>query len=478
MLARGLGPSGYGDLSFLLGSFVAIRSLVDVGASNAFFTFISQRPRGLRLYAFFSAIQLVELALMFVIIAAVMPDEYVLQIWVNNDRMVVILALLAAFLQQSVWQAIGQVGEAVRGTLLVQMGNLVVAVVNLGLMVGLIATGLMSIEHVFIATIVQYLGLSLVMGGILRRIVPRCDDASSIREIASEFWKYCRPMIWLSIFGGAYLFLDKWFLQYFGGSVEQGYFQIAVQFSLIGLLITSSILNVFWKEIAVAWEEGDLERVGKLYRYASRGLLLLSAGVAGVALPWAEEITFHFLGPRYVASWPVLAVMVLLPIFQSLTQINGAMLLACGHTKLYTAIGVFGMAISIPLSYLAVAPTNAVVPGAEMGAFGIAVKEVGTTFLMATIQSVAIATYHRWRFDGLFHIIAAMALLLLGWLSKIAVSTALAQLDVGSGKWELIFSLGLTGLLMLALLGILAVWQKNRLKVVFAIFRFKVPFAN
>jgi hypothetical protein len=49
---------------------------------------------------------------------------------------------------------------------------------------------------------------------------------------------------------------------------------------------------------------------------------------------------------------------------------------------------------------------------------------------------------------------------------------------VGSGKWELIFSLGLTGLLMLALLGILAVWQKNRLKVVFAIFRFKVPFAN
>ena len=45
LIARALNPAGYGDLMFLLGSFVAIRSLLDMGSSSAFFTFLSQRSR-------------------------------------------------------------------------------------------------------------------------------------------------------------------------------------------------------------------------------------------------------------------------------------------------------------------------------------------------------------------------------------------------------------------------------------------------
>jgi len=35
-IARALSPSPYGDMMFLIGSFVAIRSLLDLGSSNAF----------------------------------------------------------------------------------------------------------------------------------------------------------------------------------------------------------------------------------------------------------------------------------------------------------------------------------------------------------------------------------------------------------------------------------------------------------
>jgi len=55
LIARALNPAGYGDLMFLLGSFVAIRSLLDMGSSSAFYTFLSQRARGRRFYLVYFA---------------------------------------------------------------------------------------------------------------------------------------------------------------------------------------------------------------------------------------------------------------------------------------------------------------------------------------------------------------------------------------------------------------------------------------
>ena len=43
LIARQLGPNDFGILSFLLASFTALRSILDMGSSNAFFSFISKK---------------------------------------------------------------------------------------------------------------------------------------------------------------------------------------------------------------------------------------------------------------------------------------------------------------------------------------------------------------------------------------------------------------------------------------------------
>src|SRR5579863_9718891 len=45
LLARWLGPSSFGTMTFLLGTFLALRAVMELGSSSAFFTFMSQRPR-------------------------------------------------------------------------------------------------------------------------------------------------------------------------------------------------------------------------------------------------------------------------------------------------------------------------------------------------------------------------------------------------------------------------------------------------
>jgi O-antigen/teichoic acid export membrane protein len=55
IIARVLGPEEYGDYAFLLGSFVAAMGLLDMGTSNAFQTFMSQKERG-RMFVFRNSI--------------------------------------------------------------------------------------------------------------------------------------------------------------------------------------------------------------------------------------------------------------------------------------------------------------------------------------------------------------------------------------------------------------------------------------
>jgi O-antigen/teichoic acid export membrane protein len=462
LLARELSPQGYGELTFLIGTFVAARALMDAGISNAFFTFISQQSQSLKLYLFYCASQLIQFATLFLFVKLIIPDDILHLIWVNiDDRNQILLALCATFMQQSVWQAIIQVGEAARKTLLVQSANVVIAIASLGIVLWLSAINKMSILFVLAATFFLYLTASIVIGSYLKTVTPISPRITSIRLIASEFWRYCKPMLILSIVSGIYLFADKWLLQNFGGPIQQAFFQVASQCSLLTLLVTTSVLSIFWKEIAEAHTAENHSRVAMLYKYATRTLVTLSTAMAGVIIPWSEEIVLHFLGTDYKQSWIVVAVMLLCPIFQSLSQINGVYLMAVSNTKLYTAIGLFGMLITLPLSYLAVAPSIAVVPGLEMGALGFALKEVFTTIVVVAVQSFFIARSQGWRIDLDFTLATIGALVIFGYLVKLIISGAMKYFDIELSISSLIFAVSLSSLFVLVAL-IFIGWYRRK----------------
>src|SRR4051812_3568071 len=122
-VARGLGPEQFGDFNFLLGTFLAIRQLMDVGTSTAFYTFMSQRPRGpsfLKIYAAWIALQF---AVPFVLVALLMPQQWIDLVWLGQHKDIVLLGFAATFMQQQAWQAVTQIGESRRLTHRVQAFN-------------------------------------------------------------------------------------------------------------------------------------------------------------------------------------------------------------------------------------------------------------------------------------------------------------------------------------------------------------------
>jgi O-antigen/teichoic acid export membrane protein len=423
LIARGLSPVGYGELTFLLGSFVAIRALVDMGSSSAFYTFISRRPRRGRFYLFYFSWLVLQFAITLALVTFLMPSGLFEKIWLGQLRETVALAFVAVFMQQQVWQMVGQIGESARKTIKVQLLNITVAITYLVIVSLLFWLGDMSVQHVLLVTICLYGSAAILSYRLLReRKIRPAEEAGTYKQMLGEYWEYCKPMIWLAVAGFLYAFADKWMLQKFGGAAQQGYFQIASQFAQISLLATVSILNIFWKEIAEARARGDHGRVATLYTKINRGLVILSAVIAGLLIPWAKQIVAILLGPTYAQAWPVLAVMFLYPIHQSMGQIGGTMFMASGDTRKYVVLSISLMLCTLPVSYLVLAPTaGMLIPGLGLGAIGMAGYMVLTSVVTVNIQAWVIARHNGWQFDWHCQAVGIPLMITLGYAVKLFV---------------------------------------------------------
>ncbi len=453
LVARGLTPVGYGDLAYLLGSFLAVKALIDMGSGSAFYTFISQQTRGKNFYLMYYAWLLIQFTATVLLVTVLLPQHLINQIWLGNSREIILLALLASFMQQQVWTTVTQLGESTRQTVKVQLLGLTVIATHSVIVMILYFGGWLSIVAVLLAIIGEYILATIVSTKLLFSTPHNAASVaeSSISEVLSEYWKYCRPLILLAIVSFLYEFADRWMLQKYGGATQQGFYQISAQLAAVCLLATSSILNIFWKEISEANARQDHARVALLYNKVNRGLIALGAVISCFMVPWAEQIVTLLLGPAYLQSWPIFAVMLIYPIHQSMGQVNAAMFFACAHTKTYTAISIFGQIISIPVTYLLLASnTETLIPGLALGALGLAIKMVGMNILLANMQAWLIARLNGWKYEWGYQAIGISTVLALSYLVKQSVCYFIPAAELVTTGISFIPALILSGIIYLA----------------------------
>ena len=225
-----------------------------------------------------------------------------------------------------------------------------------------------------------------------------------LSEVLQKFKNYCYPLVPYTVFGFVYTFIDYWMLQKFGGSVQQGYYAIGYKFSTLVLIGTTSILQVFWKEISEAYSKNNMERVRLLYISVSRSFFFVGIAISSFVVPYSREIIDLFLGPSYKEAWLPLALMLFYPVHQSLGQITGTMLLAMEKTKAQSYIGIFFMSISIIVTYVLLAPKTAIVPGFDYGATGLALKMVLCQLIGVNISIFFVSRYIKIPFDWKYQI--------------------------------------------------------------------------
>jgi O-antigen/teichoic acid export membrane protein len=475
LLARWLGPQDYGRMVFLLASFMAFRQFLDMGSSLAFFTFLSQRQRSARFVAIFGYWVGLQFLVALALVSVALPDFLIARIWVGESRSLMVLALLATFMQGTVWTIASQMAEASRETIRVQRLNTLVVLIHLGAVLALWWLSQLAIPFIFAALAAEW----AVAGWVAARMYRTHDSSQAVESVPMdtpgsvwrEFMAYCLPLIPYTWLGFAHDFADRWMLQNWGGAKEQAYYGVAQQFAAVALLATSSILRIFWKEIAEAHHNGDIPRVRRLYRKVSRMLYFAGAAMAGGLLPWAAEILQLTAGTAYAGGAVTLMLMFIYPVHQSMGQIGGTMLYATGHVRIQVVLGIVFMAISLVTAYFMMAPADAPIPGLAMASQGLAWKMVLLQVVGVNVTAWFVARLFDWRLDWLYQVGGLLGCVGMGWLANFLVTYHLAglqsiivQMAVAGIVYvglimALIYALpGLTGLSRLELGGYIRRW--------------------
>lgn len=423
LLARWLGPLDYGRMAFLIASLLAVRALLDLGTSAAFFTFLSQRPRSRRFVALYWRWVGLQFLFSFVAIGLVLPDDWIGSIWKGEGRGLVLLAFVAAFMQGTVWPIAAQMAEAQRETIRAQRLGICATVFHLLVVLLLWWAAELTLPLLFGAMALEWAVAAWVAAQLYRGADESDGEVSAqggdtLGSVWSEFWRYCLPFVPYAWLGFAHDFADRWMLQHWGGAAEQAYYAVAYQVAAVALLATTSILQIFWKEIAEAHHLKDMRRVQALYSRASRGLYFVGAVVAGGLLPWASELLEILLGKAYVAGALTLGLMFLYPVHQSLGQIGGSMLLATGRTRIQVILGLSFMASSLVVAYVMMAPADAPVPGFGLASKGLAYKMLLLQLLQVNILAWFIARAFGWEYDWKYQIVGLALAVGTGFLAK------------------------------------------------------------
>jgi O-antigen/teichoic acid export membrane protein len=249
-----------------------------------------------------------------------------------------------------------------------------------------------------------------------------------------------------------YTFADYWLLQKFGGSVQQGYYAIGARFSALSLIATTSMIQVFWKEIAEANSLGNMERIRLLYHRVHRILYFIGAVISCLMIPFTREILALLLGPSYQAAWLALSLMFLYPLYQSVGQITATMLFATGKTKVQGNIGILFMVVGISAAYLVLAPKTGVVPGLNLGAVGMSLKMVVCGALSTNLMAFFVARYTNTAFNWSHQIYVLILLLPIGFISKFFARHILSLASIDG---HTVLVMAVSGILYLLIVAIL-----------------------
>lgn len=383
VLPRALGPASYGNFSFATALFQNFTNFLDMGTSTCLHTSLAKRQGELSLLAFYSRFSL--LMLLFCLgagLAMHLPGA---------GRNIMPGVPLWMAVPSALWAYLTWAGRVARGandalgitahSEHVRMG------VNLASALALLALffcGLLSMKVLYLH---QYVSIGLLTAGfiaVLRRHLKYSGELENkslwrlslarFGEHAGEFARYSAPLFVTALASVVIMSGERWLLQFFEGSVEQGYFSLSVKIGMACFLFVTALTPLMMREMAVAHGRNDRMAIARLMdRYAPM-IYAVAAWMACFVLVEAPAVVRLFGGKQFAEALLPVQIMALYPIHQGYGQLANSIFYATGQTSLLRNLSLCTMLLGLVLTWVLLAPSSLF--GLQLGAAGLAVKMV------------------------------------------------------------------------------------------------------
>jgi O-antigen/teichoic acid export membrane protein len=234
---------------------------------------------------------------------------------------------------------------------------------------------------------------------------------------AKEFYQYSHPLFVYALVGLFVSILDRWFLQIFSGSIQQGFYGLSYQIGAMCFLFTSAMTPLIMREFSIAFAKQDIQHMAHLFRRYIPLLYGIASFFSCFIVMQAENVAYIFGGIKFQDATLAISIMAFYPIHQTYGQLSGSVFYATGQIRLYRNIGISFMLIGLPVTYLLIAPVDML--GLNAGSVGLAIKMIALQFIGVNVQLYYNSKFLKLSFWKYFahQIICVACLLLLAFLS-------------------------------------------------------------
>jgi O-antigen/teichoic acid export membrane protein len=414
LVSRALGPRTYGDYNFLTNFFNQFVAFLEMRSSTFLYTSVSSKRTNTGVAAFYVylALGVSVVAVLFPIVAVALGWQRA--IWPGQESLVIILVAILAL---AFWYAevLAKLCDALGVTVSlerIRVINAVIFFIVLAVMMRWQAVNLHSyLTFQFVTTLSLIAALALVLRGTKafdgQALHPaRLDMRTRLREV----FAYSHPLFVYTLFGLGSNYADRWLLQKFGGSIQQGLFSLSLNIGLAFNVFINALHPLVMREFAVAFAANNIQRAAEVFRKLIPASYTLSAFFLCYAAVYADRCVRIIGGASYEGAAGVFAVMAFLPIIYNYSMLSGSVLYAANETRLLRNIGIVLLPLSIAATFFLIAPPQ--YGGLALGAIGLAVKMVGMELIGNNIVLFFNARLLRLRFSRyLFHQVFVAALL-------------------------------------------------------------------
>lgn len=389
IIPRGLGPKAYGDFNFLTNFFSQFLGFLDTGTSIGFYTKLSQRPKEFGIVAFYSYFTTIAyLVLLMFVLAAYLTSTHKI-LWPGQEMLIVYLAAIWGIFAWTL-QLLNKMTDAYGLTVPSEVARVIQRFLGLFLIVVLYGLHKLTLVNFFFYNYVIFIFLGgaflWIMNG--REIFPIKQkwklSVTQIKNYSKEFYSYSHPLLFFALVGLLVGVFDRWLLQFFSGSIQQGFYGLSYQLSAVCFMFTSAMTPLLMREFSIAYDNKDISRMAVFFRRYIPALYSVAAYFSCFIALQADKVVSIFGGKEYKGAIIAVTIMAFYPIHQTYGQLSGSIFYATGQTRLYRNIGIILMLAGIPVTYFLIAPTDKL--GVNSGANGLAVKMVLMQFIGVNAQ--------------------------------------------------------------------------------------------
>ncbi len=379
---RLLGPAAYGNYDFLVDNSNKIIGFFENGVSTAFYTKLSHKPDDTRLVRFFAWIVFFISALYFTLIFSSFFGDFYSFIWPNQEYPNILLSAVlgvVTFASNGVHKMIDAYELTVKG----EWNRMIQLVISVLVFYGAYQVfETLNLNYFFYIQIaltgMLIVGSAIVLRSNYHRIIPKEKlSRDDIRSYTHSFWHFSHPLIVYSFMGLFVGIGERWLLQLFGGSIQQGFFGLSYKVGAFVFLFTSAVMPLLTREFAKLFGDRNIDGLRNLYFKNLKILYVLAVFMAVFSALNADFIISMLAGKGYEGAGMLVALMAFYPIHQTLGQLNGTLFYATNRTREYRNIGIIFMPLSLVLCYFFIAPIEY---------FGLGLGAQGLVYEMLIIQ--------------------------------------------------------------------------------------------